>query len=582
MAQRDPSATDKCSCTDVIIVGNGPSAISLSYLLHGYRPYYNGNSHSNFPLISKLQDSKASIVEQDLEYLSEGLEGRSTNPVALLWDAITHPDADLGVTKPPLVSWKHEPGKAKSHIVLGKMKAGGSWQRMEGSMQTLSQSGWMELPDLPFRQWIEKRHKLKYGSGRATTGDVRDYYEEYVATKGLSEHFRDHHIVTSIQKVFNTPNDIDCESGEVEPCCQNVRQVHEFLWEVRGYRIIPSKKDKLFSSSSSLESDCSSGSELPSVGLQRVFSCSDLPSATKSSFQRERCSSASEEKSSSPVEPMSASTSSLVHTDYFSDTLSDMLPLGEREEFCYVARSVVLATGTYDIPNRLGVLGEKNSASVLHSLCAFEQYLSTEKAKSTTAPVCVVGAGLSAADAILMALEAGVPVIHVFRCSPRDPGLIFRRLPETIYPEYHRVAQLMRGEMENELYRAYPFHRVVEIGHDTVLLKPSAAQTLKRSPSPAGSDTSIISIDVSLTVVMIGSRPDLTFLKNEGRDLGVVPKWPIDSKHNPVDVDPYSYQSVHESGLYAMGPLIGDNFVRFGIGGALGITNHMFTEKENL
>ena len=65
---------------------------------------------------------------QDLEFLSEGLEGRSPNPVALLWDALMHPDADLGVDNPPLLSWKYEKSKALSHVVLGKMKAGGSWQ----------------------------------------------------------------------------------------------------------------------------------------------------------------------------------------------------------------------------------------------------------------------------------------------------------------------------------------------------------------------------------------------------------------------------------------------------------------------
>ena len=50
-----------CMC---VCAGNGPSAITLSFLLHGYRPYYNGNTHSNTLLTSKLQDSKSSLVEQ--------------------------------------------------------------------------------------------------------------------------------------------------------------------------------------------------------------------------------------------------------------------------------------------------------------------------------------------------------------------------------------------------------------------------------------------------------------------------------------------------------------------------------------
>ena len=65
---------------------------------------------------------------QGLEYLSEGLEGRSPSPVALLWDALMHPDADMGVEAPPLVTWKYQEEKSVSHLVLGKMKAGGAWQ----------------------------------------------------------------------------------------------------------------------------------------------------------------------------------------------------------------------------------------------------------------------------------------------------------------------------------------------------------------------------------------------------------------------------------------------------------------------
>ncbi|XP_076470605.1 oxidative stress-induced growth inhibitor 1-like [Babylonia areolata] len=528
---------------DVVVVGNGPSAITLSFLLHGHRPYYNGDSHSNALLTSKLKGSKeSSLVEQDLEFLSEGLEGRSPNPVALLWDALMHPDADLGADSTPLLSWEYHPSKAFSHVVLGKMKAGGSWQRMEGAMQTLSQSNWMELPDLPFRQWLAKRHRrLALSSRRATTGDVRDYYEDYVSSKGLRDHFQDYHVVTSIQKAFHTRNGADSESGEVEPCCQNIRENHHFLWEVRGYRIIshPSSRG---------ESSGRNGDESEEEEEETDEGCLD-----------------------SSVEDL-------------SDAMGDLFQMVEREEFCYVTPNVVLATGTYDIPNRLGVRGE-SFPSVIHSLSAFEEHLTRGDLTCTSAPICVVGAGLSAADAILMALEIGLPVLHVFRCGPKDPNLIFRKLPQSIYPEYHRVAMLMKGEEEHELYQAYPRHRVVEIGEEMVLLKPiqpsSSFSPPTRSPSPPGSEQSLIPVDVSCAVIMVGSRPDLSFLPGGGRNLGIVSKWPIDSKHNPIDVNPYSYQSTHERGLFAMGPLIGDNFVRFGIGGALGIVSHLVSEEED-
>ena len=55
---------------------------------------------------------------------------------------------------------------------------------------------------------------------------------------------------------------------------------------------------------------------------------------------------------------------------------------------------------------------------------------------------------------------------------------------------------------------------------------------------------------------------------------------PVDSKENPIDINPFTYESVNEPALFAVGPLIGDNFVRFGMGGALGIASHFMREEE--
>lgn len=52
-------------------------------------------------------------------------------------------------------------------------------------------------------------------------------------------------------------------------------------------------------------------------------------------------------------------------------------------------------------------------------------------------PVLVVGAGLSAADAVTICRSSGIGVIHVYR--NRSAGLD-KMLPETVYPEYHEVS----------------------------------------------------------------------------------------------------------------------------------------------
>ncbi len=50
---------------DVCIAGNGPSGISLSYMLSGYWPYYSGDTHSNEYLHMRLQDGGGkSLIQQ--------------------------------------------------------------------------------------------------------------------------------------------------------------------------------------------------------------------------------------------------------------------------------------------------------------------------------------------------------------------------------------------------------------------------------------------------------------------------------------------------------------------------------------
>lgn len=63
--------------------------------------------------------------------------------------------------------------------------------------------------------------------------------------------------------------------------------------------------------------------------------------------------------------------------------------------------------------------------------------------------------------------------------------------------------------------------------------------------------------------------------------IGEDPKRPIDGKNNPIAVDKFTNHVVRApKGLYAMGPLVGDNFVRFIPGGALAITSALNREND--
>lgn len=82
--------------------------------------------------------------------------------------------------------------------------------------------------------------------------------------------------------------------------------------------------------------------------------------------------------------------------------------------------------------------------------------------------------------------------------------------------------------------------------------------------------TNWLNIKWDVKIVILGYKPDLSFLKDNGVGLGCHEDKPIDGKSNPIKVDNYTYEVVNAStkGLYAIGPLVGDNFVRFLLGGA--------------
>ncbi|XP_062997065.1 oxidative stress-induced growth inhibitor 1 [Elgaria multicarinata webbii] len=477
----------------VVIIGNGPSGICLSYLLSGHVPYVRRSSvHPNPILQRKLEEMpEVSILDQDLEYLSEGLEGRSSSPAALLFDALLRPDTDFGGTTDSVLSWWHQPERAIPHLVLGKNLPGGAWHSIEGSMFTLSQGDWMGLPDVQFKDWLSKK-KRGFRNNRATAGDIVQYYQYYVAKKGLKKNFLCGTLVTSVKKLS-----IDSKA------CYGDRDSRD------------SSSQWNFSEKSKAHHQVDSGS--------------------------------------------------LFQVDGLVTTINGTQP------FSVYAENVVLATGTYDSPSWLRVQGE-HLPFVHHTLSALEEAVKDKEIGVMSDPILIVGAGLTAADAILFAHHCNIPVIHAFRRRVNDPGLIFNQLPKTMYPEYHKVHQMMKEQAIScpgpyEYYASLPEHHVVSFTEDRkcIFRDKSGHQKVH---------------NISMAFVLIGSNPNLSYLPNNGMDLAVDCEQPVSSKRNPMDVDPFTYESVHEKGLYAMGPLAGDNFVRFVQGGALAIAGSLL-KKAN-
>lgn len=179
---------------------------------------------------------------------------------------------------------------------------------------------------------------------------------------------------------------------------------------------------------------------------------------------------------------------------------------GATLDFCYRAPTVVLATGAYDCPQLLAVPGE-HLPHVWHSS---KNLATLALERGTAEPVLVVGAGLSAADAVLHALDLGLPVVHIYRRATAMPSPMLAALPAAVYPEYRHVYDLMSGSASDDSYHGYPEHTVMEFKADgKVLLRPATG-------------TTDIVVEVSVAMVLIGSSPDLSFLPQHGQNLAIM------------------------------------------------------------
>lgn len=113
------------------------------------------------------------------------------------------------------------------------------------------------------------------------------------------------------------------------------------------------------------------------------------------------------------------------------------------------------------------------------------------------------------------------------------------------------------------LYTSFPEYTLTGINKEnhTVILCPKEGPPLE--------------IKVSYAIVLIGSRPDLTFLPRSS-EIAVKQHMAIDGKMNAINMDKLTHSVRGYKNLYAVGTLAGDNFVRFIPGGALAVVADLY------
>lgn len=126
--------------------GNGPSALFLSYLLHGNVPIYDPTVHGphpdpilhqkllqigpNRPLYDALDSPKAcSALTEHFSASTSMSYSTQALPINVLLDTLMRPNADteIGETR-TRIRWDRDPSRRVDHLVLGDAgKAGGQW-----------------------------------------------------------------------------------------------------------------------------------------------------------------------------------------------------------------------------------------------------------------------------------------------------------------------------------------------------------------------------------------------------------------------------------------------------------------------
>lgn len=536
----------------VIVVGNGPSGMTMAAVLAGWRPYYVSNHphpaiHSvvsshirNYAAAMSVSPAQVSLLDLDLPAIAMelGLRGRSNNPVALLADQLLMPMKDAGRTSPSCLEMRHT-AAVVPHVVIGSAAAGGSWNAMPEATPTLSPAGWMELPGHSIARYLVDVEGLNGADIRATldgriSRQVIARYYRY-----CTERLRDsgatfvNGLVTGITRT--APEhcaDADAGAGTAEQA-------------ERDHAVAPRDAEIKRLKADRRKADDADDEEEVGRLSKRIKALKVAPANTGAgAMQQQR----------QQRQPGQRYTVTFTRTSGGPDAGGE----GTRD---VAASAVILATGTYDLPKRLGIPGEDRAFVAHRGPLLYEPVLDKT--------LVVVGAGMSAADSVTAALAAGWAVVHVFRTGARATKIGDKfGSPSDMYDDYYKLFMRMGGAhgkgKGDVAYTAFPASTLAAVsgaGECTILSVGTGKATVVKADK---------------VHVLIGAAPQLGFCDGLGAEIynettarksdvnGVASTHPAYVGVSPVDLS----VAGDADELYAMGPLRGDNFVRFLVGDA--------------
>lgn len=312
----------------------------------------------------------------------------------------------------------------------------------------------MALPGLQF-------HCRDSGEKRAFACNVANYYVQYVKEMNLAKYFINNNVVTNVQLLTEKTKFVskaisknETTTGLKQPVLNEISAIPDELKGVKNQKRCTlssafsyflfrgNRKWKTQRCCKRLREQALCQGDSPdrktrdrSISLSHCDSSNSCDSINVNNLRNTR----SLELTNIEKVPFKIKPSN--DTDKENNWLVETHNMESGETTTYYCKYLILANGASDLPNKLQITqNEKEISWLFHDLPTLEKHLDRKNpTMEEVDPVLIVGAGLSAADAVIATRGRNVPVAHVFRSKSTD---LNRQLPENMYPEYHKVCSV--------------------------------------------------------------------------------------------------------------------------------------------
>ncbi|KPJ09824.1 Oxidative stress-induced growth inhibitor 1 [Papilio machaon] len=524
---------------EVVVIGNGPSGLVTSYMLAGNVPYLKRNIPEDLPIdemlrarLSNLQPGQ-NLLETDLMELAEGLEGRSHNPIPLLMDNLLRPCADLDIDADSLIEWKYDVDKQVEHVVLGRGQPGGSWHSFPPALRTLSPAAWLALP--PHRT-AHPPHTPHSPHSRLTARALANYCRRYVRVNNLQRFFHCGVTVTSVTRCARGGGGV----GGARPAPPQLVPAQH-----------PSASPEVSNSSDPalvVGSGLSAADAVRSLRVRRpVLHAHRNPPAAL------------------------ARLSPTAYPDYWE--IYKMMCDGPNEKhhnYTPYPDHVVVDVTPLD--------PDTNDKYSLKRVTLLD--LNNNQTTQVTVSLIVVLIG-SRPDLFFLQTNFNINDMEIKKCikcnNEKENGKIEENQKQCFFKNHWLYFKSVLGQSIQSCKSRYLNYTEIN-GNTDNKCNNTNCDKIEDGSENFKYDTIIYTDSDKLKCECQTTNP-----YSSGLGFGIDPSKPVDGRSNPVAIDKSTHELLNApKGVYALGPLTGDNFIRFIPGGALAIVSHIHKEMKTV